>query len=132
MINTNNSKSGLANLGQVARGLFSPPEVIVRRIRLERAVGNALDEKFAIAFEEEFRRSANRTRESRSHSGGWISEPAQGSKDLSRRTAACTFKERWFETALCLCCSDAALSAYERMIVAKWIYGDRAPSLQRG
>src|SRR2546421_11386037 len=50
MINASNVESGLANLGQIARGLFSRPEVIAQRIRFERAVGDALDEEFSIAF----------------------------------------------------------------------------------
>jgi hypothetical protein len=61
-----------AHLGEVALGSIAPAEEMSLLVRTERAVGHALDEEFAVAFEEKFRRGANRTRESRSHSGASI------------------------------------------------------------
>ena len=75
MINANNVKSRLANLGQVARGLSSRPEVIARRVRFEWAIGDALDEEFLIAFEEKFCDSADWLRRSGAHSGSFLDHP---------------------------------------------------------
>ena len=75
MINANNVKSGLANLGQVSRGLFSRAEIIARRVRFERAVGDALDKELSIAFEEKFCDSADWLRRSGAHSGSSLDHP---------------------------------------------------------
>ena len=75
MINANNVKSGLANLGEVARGLFLRPDIIAQRVRFERAIGNTLDEEFSIAFEEKFCDSADWLRRSGAHSGSFLDHP---------------------------------------------------------
>ena len=59
----------LAHLREVAFHLSRRAEIMPFRVRFERAVGDALDEELAVAFEEEFGDRADRARGSGAHSG---------------------------------------------------------------
>src|SRR4029077_4477762 len=55
VINPKHVDTDLAHHSKIDIHLFRPSELIAIRIRFERAVGHALDEKLLIAFEKEFR-----------------------------------------------------------------------------
>ena len=59
MINPHDVQADLAHQRQIGIHLFGPAEIISFRIRLERTVRDAFDEKLSVAFEEKFRDRAN-------------------------------------------------------------------------
>ena len=75
VINANNVEAGCANLSQILRGLNFCSEVISRSVWFKRAIGDALKEKFPLAFEEKFCDSADWLRRSGAHSGSFLDHP---------------------------------------------------------
>ena len=62
MINPDDVEPDFAHLGEIAPDLVRRPEVMAFLVRTKRAVGDALDEELAVAFKEEFRDRADRSR----------------------------------------------------------------------
>ena len=82
VIDPDDVQSDFAHLREIALHLIARAEVMPFRVRFERPVGDALDEKFSVAFEEKFRDRANRARGSKAHSGSLIVQAARRRKDL--------------------------------------------------
>ena len=62
MIDAHDVDPELAHLREIAVRLLLGAKIIAVRIRLERPVGDALDEKLPVALEEEFRESTDADR----------------------------------------------------------------------
>ena len=69
MINAHDVDPEFPHLGEIAAGLLGRPKIMSVGIRFERPVGDALDKKLAIAFEEEFGDGADRDPRKGTHSG---------------------------------------------------------------
>ena len=67
VINAQDVQSDLAHLREIPIQLFWSAKIVPCRIRFERAIGHALNEKLVRSFKEEFRDSANGTRRSGTH-----------------------------------------------------------------
>src|SRR5436190_3937269 len=80
VINPDDVEPCFPHLREIALHLGARAEVMAFRVRLERPVGNALDEKFPVVFEEKFRDRANRARRSSAHSGSLIVQAARRRK----------------------------------------------------
>ena len=75
MVNAHDVKPKGENIGQISGSSFRWTEVIATRIRFERSVSDAFDEKFPAVFEEEFRDGADWLRGRGAHSGCSLDQP---------------------------------------------------------
>ena len=100
MINAHDVDPELAHLGEVAARLLLRAKVIAGRIRLERPVGGALDEKFPVALEEELGERTDADRRSLTHEELFLVQRADGRKAFARplpnekpsASASCTIR----------------------------------------
>src|SRR5437868_10070771 len=72
VVNAKHIKAECANVREISGNPFRRTEVIASRVRLERPVGNAFDEEFAVVFEEEFCDGADWIRGIGAHSGCYL------------------------------------------------------------
>ena len=87
MINAHHIDPEIAHLGEVTAGLLLRAKVIAGRIRFERPVGGALDEKLPVALEEELGERTDADGRSLTHEELFLVQRAKGRKTFARPCA---------------------------------------------
>ena len=87
VIDANDVDPEFAHLREVTARLLVRAEVMAFRIRFERPVGDALDEKFPVAFEEELGERTDADGRSLTHEELFLVQRANGRKAFARPLA---------------------------------------------